>query len=374
MCPVSNAHQDRVADAPLVMKWSLFLAAAGAVACLCLLIVRPFFGVITWATVLAITCYPVHRRLVQRTGRVTASAFLTSALIVLAVLVPLAFVGGVAAHQLLAVGDSLRQVLLDPDNLSRRVAAAFAPLGQRLGLHTDAVVAWASGRANKWVAGAGEHTLSAAAGIGGAMLSFAFTAFATFLLLRDGERLVASIPDLLPFERTRSEGLLLRIRDVVQASMYGVVAVAGVQGVLCGGMFWLLGVPAAALWGLVTIFASMVPFVGTAAVWVPGTVYLAVTGAWVKAIVLAVWGAAVVSSVDNFLRPKLVAGRVQLSGLAMFVAMLGGLQAFGALGIILGPVLFATAAAILALLRDTPSSQAFRADAAEHAAVISLAP
>ncbi len=374
MCPVSNAHQDRVADAPLVMKWSLFLAAAGAVACLCLLIVRPFFGVITWATVLAITCYPVHRRLVQRTGRVTASAFLTSALIVLAVLVPLAFVGGVAAHQLLAVGDSLRQVLLDPDNLSRRVAAAFAPLGQRLGLHTDAVVAWASGRANKWVAGAGEHTLSAAAGIGGAMLSFAFTAFATFLLLRDGERLVASIPDLLPFERTRSEGLLLRIRDVVQASMYGVVAVAGVQGVLCGGMFWLLGVPAAALWGLVTVFASMVPFVGTAAVWVPGTVYLAVTGAWVKAIVLAVWGAAVVSSVDNFLRPKLVAGRVQLSGLAMFVAMLGGLQAFGALGIILGPVLFATAAAILALLRDTPSSQAFRADAAEHAAVISLAP
>jgi predicted PurR-regulated permease PerM len=140
--------------------------------------------------------------------------------------------------------------------------------------------------------------------------------------------------------------------------MYGVVAVAAVQGVLCGGMFWFLGVPAAALWGLVTIFASMVPFVGTAVVWVPGTVYLAVTGAWAKAIVLAVWGAAVVSSVDNFLRPKLVAGRVRLSGLAMFVAMLGGLQAFGALGIILGPVLFATAAAILALLRDTPSSHA----------------
>ena len=113
------------------------------------------------------------------------------------------------------------------------------------------------------MASAGEHTLSAAAGIGGAILSFAFTAFATFLLLRDGERLVASIPDLLPFERTRSEGLLLRIRDVVQASMYGVVAVAAVQGVLCGGMFWFLGVPAAALWGLVTIFASMVPFVGS---------------------------------------------------------------------------------------------------------------
>jgi predicted PurR-regulated permease PerM len=117
-------------------------------------------------------------------------------------------------------------------------------------------------------------------------------------------------------------------------------------------MFWLLGVPAAALWGVVTMFASVVPFVGTAAVWVPGTVYLLMIGAWPKAIVLAVWGSAVVSSVDNVLRPRLVADRVHLSGLAMFIAMLGGLQAFGALGIILGPVLFATASEILELLRD----------------------
>jgi predicted PurR-regulated permease PerM len=91
-------------------------------------------------------------------------------------------------------------------------------------------------------------------------------------------------------------------------------------------------------------------------------VYLLAIGVWPKAIVLAVWGAAVVSSVDNFLRPKLVAGRVRLSGLAMFVAMLGGLQAFGPLGIILGPVLFATAAAILDLLRDARSVPAADVD------------
>jgi predicted PurR-regulated permease PerM len=131
-------------------------------------------------------------------------------------------------------------------------------------------------------------------------------------------------------------------------------------------MFWLLGIPAAALWGLVTVFASVVPFVGTAAVWVPGTVYLLATGAWAKAIVLAVWGAAIVSSVDNLLRPRLVAGRVRLSGLAMFVAMLGGLQAFGALGIILGPVLFATAAGIVDVLREMQPSHARQTDAFSH--------
>jgi predicted PurR-regulated permease PerM len=150
--------------------------------------------------------------------------------------------------------------------------------------------------------------------------------------------------------------------------MHGVVTIATIQGILCGGMFWLLGIPAAALWGLVTVFASVVPLVGTAAVWVPGTVYLLATGAWPKAIVLAVWGAAIVSSVDNLLRPKLVAGRVRLSGLAMFVAMLGGLQAFGALGIILGPVLFATAAGIVDVLRETQPSHAAPADASEQQA------
>ena len=369
MYPVSDKRADRLTDAPLAMKWSVFVAAAGVVVVLCLLILRPFFGVVAWSTVLAITCYPFHQRLVRSNGRVALSAFITSALMVLAVLVPLVFIAGVAVNQLLTLGDSLRQAVLDPDGMSRRVTAALAPLTRRLGLDTDTIVAWASAHSSEWVAGAGQYTMSAAAGVASAMLSFALIAVATFLLLRHGETLVASIRDLLPFERSQSEALLLRIRDVVHASMYGVVAIAAIQGVLCGGMFWLLGVPAAALWGLVTMFASMVPFVGTAAVWVPGTVYLLVSGSWPKAIVLAVWGAAVVSSVDNLLRPKLVAGRVRLSGVAMFVAMLGGLQAFGALGIILGPVLFATAAAILDVLRETQASPALRAEASERTVV-----
>ena len=352
MYTVSDQRQERVTIAPLVMKWSVFIAAAGVVVYLCLLILRPFFGVAAWSTVIAITCYPFHQRLVRRNGRVVLSAAITSTVMVLTVLVPLLFVGGVAINQLVALGNSLRRAFLDPDGISRRVTAALAPLTDRLGLAPDSIVAWVSAHASEWVARAGQYTISAAAGAGGAMLSFALIAVATFLLLRHGETLVATIPDLLPFARTQSEALLLRIRDAVNASMLGVVTIATIQGVLCGGMFWLLGIPAAALWGLVTVFASLVPFVGTAAVWVPGTLYLLAIGAWPKAIVLAVWGAAVVSSVDNLLRPKLVAGRVRLSGLAMFVAMLGGLQAVGALGIVLGPVLFATAAAILDVLRD----------------------
>ena len=365
--PIGNS--DRPTIAPQVMKWAVFLAATGTVIYLCLLLLRPFFGVIGWSVVLAITCYPLHERLVRRNGRVGLSALMTSVLMVLAVLVPLVFIGGVAVNQLLAIGDSVRQLLLDPDGLSRRATAALAPLTERFGLDAAAIVQWAGAHVTEWFEGAGQFTMSAAAGVGGAALSFALIAVATFLLLRRSETLVGTIPDLLPFERARSEALLLRIRDVVHASMHGVVTIATIQGVLCGAMFWLLGIPAAALWGLVTVFASVIPFVGTAGVWVPGTLYLLAIGAWPKAIVLAVWGAAVVSSVDNVLRPRLVAGRVRLSGLAMFVAMLGGLRAFGALGIILGPVLFATASAIVDILRDMQRPQALRPVPSEQKAV-----
>jgi predicted PurR-regulated permease PerM len=352
-----------------MMKWSVFIAAAGVVLLLCVLILRPFFGVLAWSAVLATTCYPLHHRLVRRTGRAVLSAAVTSAVMVLAVLVPLAAIGGIAINQLMTVAESVRDALLDPDGLTRRLTAALAPLTERLGLDADPIVAWVNEHASGWIEGAGQYTMSAAAGVGGALLSFALTAFGTFLLLRHGERLVAGVVDLFPFERSRSEALLGRIRDVVYASVNGIATIATIQGILCGGMFWLLGIPAAALWGLVTVFASMVPFVGTAGVWVPGTVYLLVIGAWPKALVLALWGAAVVSSVDNFLRPRLVAGRVRLSGVAMFVAMLGGLQAFGVLGIILGPVIFATAAAILDVLRETQASHAIQAPASEQTVV-----
>jgi predicted PurR-regulated permease PerM len=130
------------------------------------------------------------------------------------------------------------------------------------------------------------------------------------------------------------------------------LVIAVLQGVLCALMFWVLGIPSAVLWGAATVLTSVVPLLGAATVWVPGTLYLFVIGRWPQALILAAWGAFVISGVDNFLRPKLVGGRVGLSELVMFFALLGGLQVFGLLGIVIGPVLFAIAASIFDVLRD----------------------
>ena len=121
---VHKATPEQPTIAPLVMKWAVFVAAAAVVGYLCLLILHPFFGAVAWSIVLAIACYPLYERLVRRTGRVVRSALITTALMVLAVLVPLLVIGGVAVNQLVLIGDSLRQALLDPDGISRRITAA----------------------------------------------------------------------------------------------------------------------------------------------------------------------------------------------------------------------------------------------------------
>jgi predicted PurR-regulated permease PerM len=333
------------------LRWSIFIGAAALVVYLCFLVLFPFLNVIAWSAILSITFYPVYLRVEQRTGRAAASALLTSALVVLIVLIPLLFIAGIAVRELRLLGMSLQAALQDPEG-QRRIAASFDWLTRHVGVDQAAITASISQHTDELTRGVGQYTLSVAGSIAGAIVSFVFIIFAMFLMLRDGEGMLATIPDLLPFERARSETILHRMTDVVHASVYGVVVIAVIQGVLAGAMFALLGIPSAALWGLATVITSVVPLLGAAAIWLPATVYLLVAHAWIKAIVLAIWGAGVVSTVDNFLRPRLVAGRVGLSELTMFFALLGGLRVFGLLGIVLGPLVFALGAAMFEVFSE----------------------
>jgi predicted PurR-regulated permease PerM len=269
----------------------IFLGATGIVVYLCLQILAPFMNVIAWSTVLAVTFHPVHQFLVGKTGKVSMSALIASALVVVAFVIPLLFIVGVAIDQFLALGDSFQETFGEQGGVDTTtpLGRAYEWLTRRLGVDTSAVVAWVRQNASELTRLAAEYTVALAASVTGAVISFVFIIFAMFLLFRDGTGIIATIPTLLPFERTRSEALLTRIRDVIYGSVYGVVVIALIQGALCGGMFWILGVPSAALWGMVTVLTSVLPVVGSAAVWVPGTVYLIATSSWPQAIVLASW-------------------------------------------------------------------------------------
>jgi len=186
----------------------------------------------------------------------------------------------------------------------------FTWVSSHLGVAGRTLVGWVQRHASEVADTAGQYTLSLAGSVTGTIVSFGFITFALFLMLCEGEAVVALAPELLPFEPARSRVLLNRLKDVVHGSAYGVVVIALIQGVLARAYFWLFGVPSAALWGMVTVFTSVLPVLGASIVWAPAAVYLAVTGHWPRAIVLAVASSFSFSGVDHLLRPRLVAGRM----------------------------------------------------------------
>jgi predicted PurR-regulated permease PerM len=185
----------------------------------------------------------------------------------------------------------------------------------------------------------------------GFLMNMGFVSFTMFYLFLDGDKAVRVLREWLPLDPKDSHALVHRCGEIISASVYGVVVLAAIQGTLGGLMFWWLGLPSPLLWGLVMILMATIPMLGTFVVWVPAAIYLAVTGHLIKAAILTFWGAVVIGMADNLLRPRLVGEKTKMHDLLIFFAVLGGLQAFGVLGILMGPVVLAVAITLLETFR-----------------------
>jgi predicted PurR-regulated permease PerM len=224
----ASTHTERV------LKWTIFIGATALIVYLCLRIVDPFLNVIAWSSVLAITFHPLHQYFVRKTGRVSLSALLCSALVAVGFVIPLLLIAGLAVNQFPTLADALRQTFVTDrgnDSTSGWGRACVWVMGT-LRLDAGAIVQWLEQHTTDVTQLLAEYAVAIAAGATGALVSFVFIIFAIFLMFRDGARIVTMIPDLLPFERTRSEALLLRIRDVIYGGVYGVIVIAVIQGAL----------------------------------------------------------------------------------------------------------------------------------------------
>jgi len=157
-------------------------------------------------------------------------------------------------------------------------------------------------------------------------------------VLRDGPVLARKVVRLLPIEERRRARLWQHLQDVTRAVFIGIGLTALVQGVLVGIGFWIAGLPSPLVFGVLAALFALVPFVGTLIIWGPGAIFLATQGDFGHATFLAAWGVIVVGMVDNFLRPMLISGRVQVPTIAVFIGVMGGLSAFGFIGLFLGPI------------------------------------
>ena len=330
------------------VKWIIFLTAIVLILYLCWLILLPFVSVLAWAIVLAISFYPIHRRLLKKTRSPALSAGISSLLVILTILIPIFLVTALVVKEFIGFKDNVQatvQEALNPDSTSR-VRDVVDWSKQYIDIDQARIVEYLKTHGSEIGSKVASYSFNFLGDLTNFIISIIFAIFTMFFLFRDGEKAVDKLPDLLPLKPSQCDELISRVRDVIGASIYGVLVIAIIQGALGGLMFWILGIPSPLMWGVVMIVMSLIPMAGAGIVWVPGAVYLVATGHWQKAIILTVWGGVLIGSIDNFLRPKLVGDRVGLSELVMFFAVLGGLQVFGILGIVLGPVIFAIVASM----------------------------
>lgn len=331
-------------------RWILLLAATGLAVFLTLRMLQPFLTVIIWAAVLVLLFFPLQRRFARRMGDGLA-AVCSLGVVLATVLVPLALVAAAVGAELAGVARTapqrVQQILADPvlgGRIQRALAWAEATTGQEDLTIAPEKVSELLGNASQTLL---KGTFNVLGGVVGSVVKFFLVLFTTFFLFRDGAKVAAALPAMLPMSRRAAERLLAHTGDIIHASVNGTLAIAAIQGSLGGVMFWILGLPSPLVWGVVMTLASLLPVGGAFLVWGPAVLGLVVTGHLGKAIVLAVWGAVLMGGIDNVLRPKLVGERAHMHELTIFFSVLGGIQLFGMLGFLVGPVLVAITLSLL---------------------------
>jgi predicted PurR-regulated permease PerM len=167
--------------------------------------------------------------------------------------------------------------------------------------------------------------------------------FALFFVLRDGDGILRAIRYLIPFEKNVQDEMLTESRDLIFASVAVALLIAAIQGFLGGTAFALTGLPAPVFMGVLIAFCSIVPVIGSSLIWGPAALWLGFSGHWGKAILLVAICGGVAGIADNLVRPMLLRNRTRLNDLLLFISILGGLQVFGLLGIVVGPTIVAAA-------------------------------
>jgi predicted PurR-regulated permease PerM len=347
-------------------RWIALLAATAAALYLCWLMLLPFINVLAWATVLVVVFYPVHRRLVARTNRPATSALISCLLVIFVILIPLSLVALALVREFSGAAQNLQYqfgAIFDPNtSIGRFVARILDWIGNYVDVGQLRDPQSMQERLQQVLGPIAQRTLGLVGGALGVVVQIFFIIFTMYYLFRDGAKIMSALPDVLPLQRKQSEEIFTRTRDVISASVNGVLVIAAIQGALGALAFFALGVPSPLVWGVVMMFFSLIPMAGAFIVWIPAAIFLAVTGHWVKAVLLVAWGAFVIGTVDNFLRPKLVGEKTKLHELFIFFSVLGGLHVFGVLGLVLGPVVLAITLALLDVMRHAERPTAASAD------------
>lgn len=317
-------------------------------------IVYPFAEALFFAAVLAATLYPLHERLLRWVRRRSVSAGVLCSLVLVALVAP---IGGIAAF---AVNESIKgaryiaqtaqsegmQGLLEQlpiplrkgaDELLRRFPVEEEDLNQSLQQQAKMQ---------------GGRAASAVTGVLAASGSFVFQAIlmtvALFFFLTDGAHIVHWLEQVSPLEENQTTELLVEFRKVTGAVLLSSLATSGVQAVAALAGYLIASVPHPLFFATITFFVSFIPAIGAGGMCLGAALLILATGHTWMAVFLAVWGLFVVGTVDNIIKPLLAKRGMHMHGAVVFFSLLGGLAAFGTVGLLVGPLIMSF---FLALVR-----------------------
>lgn len=314
------------------MQIFILIAATAIGLYLCYLLTAPFLAPITWSLALAVIFVPLQRRVETNFKNRNVAAAISVLAIALVVLALVVFVG---QRLVLQASDGVELVNKQIESGKWRKALEVHPRLVPLAAWLEQSLPEALKTGGAWISTTGASFVrGSVVGIINVFLTF----YLLFYFLRDRRPGITMLRTALPLTATEMNRLFSRVDDTIQATIYGTLIVAAVQGLLGGLMFWWLDFPSSLLWGVVMGLLSIVPILGAFVVWVPAALFLLLDGHWGQALILASWGTIVIGTIDNLLRPYLVGDRLRLHTVLAFISVVGGIIVFGPAGLILGPV------------------------------------
>ena len=323
-----------------------FLACLAVAFVIAFLVIKPVLVSLVFGLITAIVLRPLYWKLKRIFPNPALRAMLCTLLVALVVILPLILFGQLIYNELNASYRFLqgREISLDQESLVQLVPQNLQELALKFNADLNGLLAkFANSIFNTF-----SHVLTNAAQF---TFNFFLVLFSAYFFLKDGTEFRKVVSDLSPISTEQEAMLFRKVSQRVRGLMLGTFLLALIQGLLACVGFLATGVPNPILWGSVTIIAAIIPGFGTALVVGPAVAYLLITGHTILSLILLGWGILVVGLIDNFLGPRIVGKRADLHPVLVLFGVLGGLQFFGFLGFILGPVTMAVLVAFIELYR-----------------------
>jgi predicted PurR-regulated permease PerM len=333
---------------------ALFTVIAAVFVYLFYQIMVPFFVPIIWAAVLAILFYPLYTWVLGKVKRKGIAATIMCILIVTLIIGPATYLFVALVNE---AGDAVREVNTmyrtgELDEILSFQIPGLESIRNKLSQYYDLssfkledLIRDAIDKVSSVIL---NQTSWLIANATKAVFYFILMIFTMYFFFKDGEAVIRRIKRLMPLTVNQTNVTFGQLRDVIQATMYGAIVVALVQGTLGGILFATVGIPSPVFWGAIMAFMSVLPVVGPFLIYIPAGIILILGGSYAKGIIILILGTAVISQIDHVLRPLLISGRTSMHPLLLFFAIMGGIAVFGLLGIVLGPLV---AAAFITLLK-----------------------